>query len=58
MLAICPPAHRKVLELKRDGFSLDEVSERTGLHKSSVRRILYNLARQLAAEGVEAAADD
>jgi RNA polymerase sigma factor (sigma-70 family) len=48
MLALCPPDHHELLELKRQGFSLDEIAERTGLHKSSVRRILYDLARRLA----------
>lgn len=48
LLALCPPAHHELLRLKRQGLSLDEVAERTGLHPSSVRRILYDLARQLA----------
>ncbi len=48
MLAACPPAHVEVLQLKRQGCSLDEISARTGFHKSSVRRILYELARRLA----------
>ena len=49
MLALCPPAHRELLELKRQGHSLAEIAVRTGLHESSVRRILYDLARRLAA---------
>jgi RNA polymerase sigma factor (sigma-70 family) len=49
MLALCPPAHHELLRLKRDGCSLDEIAARTGLHKSSVRRILYDLARELTA---------
>jgi RNA polymerase sigma factor (sigma-70 family) len=48
MLALCPPAHRQVLQLKRQGLSLTEVAARTGLHEGSVRRILRKLARQLA----------
>jgi RNA polymerase sigma-70 factor (ECF subfamily) len=48
MLALCPPVHHGLLELKRQGFSLAEIAARTGLHQSSVRRILYDLARQLA----------
>lgn len=48
MLALCPPAHRELLELKRQGCSLAEIAERTGLHESSVRRIIYDLARRLA----------
>ena len=50
MLALCPPAHRRLLELKRQGCSLAEIAEQTGLHESSVRRILYDLARRLAVE--------
>ncbi len=42
----CPPEHRKILELKRSGHSLDEIAQETGLHKSSIRRILYKLARR------------
>jgi RNA polymerase sigma factor (sigma-70 family) len=48
MLALCPPTHHAVLELKRQGLTLVEVAERTGLHEGSVRRILRQLARQLA----------
>lgn len=50
LLALCPPAHRELLALKRQGLSLAEIAERTGLHASSVRRILYDLAKRLAAE--------
>jgi RNA polymerase sigma-70 factor (ECF subfamily) len=46
MIQSCPPQHREILVLKRDGASLDEIAARTGLHKSSVRRILYQVARQ------------
>jgi RNA polymerase sigma-70 factor (ECF subfamily) len=49
MLRLCPPNHRALLELKRQGCSLAEIAARTGLHESSVRRILYDLARRLAA---------
>jgi RNA polymerase sigma-70 factor (ECF subfamily) len=49
LLELCPPAHRELLRLKRQGFSLADIAERTGLHESSVRRILYDLARRLAA---------
>ncbi|MBY0522454.1 MAG: sigma-70 family RNA polymerase sigma factor [Gemmataceae bacterium] len=50
MVTLCPPAHRELLQLKRQGCSLAEIAERTGLHPSSVRRILYDLARRLAAD--------
>lgn len=46
LVDLCPPAHREMLSLKRQGLSLAEIAERTGLHSSSVRRILYDLARR------------
>jgi RNA polymerase sigma-70 factor (ECF subfamily) len=46
MLALCPPAHRELLRLKRQGVPLAEIAARTGLHESSVRRILYDLSRR------------
>ncbi len=49
MLALCPPAHHELLHLKRQGLSLAEIAARTGLHPSSVRRILYDLADRVAA---------
>src|SRR5262249_47397721 len=39
MLVHCPPAHHELLRLRREGVPLDEIAARTGLHKSSVRRI-------------------
>jgi RNA polymerase sigma-70 factor (ECF subfamily) len=48
ILAECPPAHRGLLELKRQGLSAAEIAERTGLHEDSIRRILRNLAGRLA----------
>jgi RNA polymerase sigma factor (sigma-70 family) len=53
LLQLCPPNHRELLRLKREGYSLDEIAQRTGLHPSSVRRILYDLARRLAVHGDE-----
>jgi RNA polymerase sigma factor (sigma-70 family) len=50
MMALCPPAHHRLLELKRQGCPLAEIAQQTGLHESSVRRILYDLARRLAAK--------
>jgi RNA polymerase sigma factor (sigma-70 family) len=49
MLALCPPAHHELLCLKRQGLMLAEIASRTGLHESSVRRILYDLAKKVAA---------
>jgi RNA polymerase sigma-70 factor (ECF subfamily) len=48
MLRLCPPEHRVILRLRREGLSLDEIAGRTGLHEGSVRRILRRLARELA----------
>jgi RNA polymerase sigma factor (sigma-70 family) len=48
MLDECPPAHREILRMKRQGFRLADIAARTGLHEGSVRRILYDLARRLA----------
>jgi RNA polymerase sigma-70 factor (ECF subfamily) len=48
LVAECPPAHRELLQLKRQGLPLAEIATRTGLHPSSVRRILYDLARRMA----------
>jgi RNA polymerase sigma-70 factor (ECF subfamily) len=53
MLAQCPAEHRPILELKRQGYSLAEIAQRTGLHPDSVRRILRTLARQLAFANTE-----
>jgi RNA polymerase sigma-70 factor (ECF subfamily) len=49
LMELCPPAHHELLRLKRQGFALAEIASRTGLHESSVRRILYDLSRRLAA---------
>lgn len=49
MMRLCPPVHHDLLRLKRQGFSLQEIAARTGLHEGSVRRILYDLSRRLAA---------
>lgn len=48
MLELCPPAHHELLNFKRQGLPLAEIAARTGLHPSSVRRILYDLARRVS----------
>jgi len=48
LLALCPPAHQQLLQLERQGATPTEIATQTGLHESSVRRILYDLARRLA----------
>jgi len=47
LLSACPLAHRDVLRLKTRGDSLAEISLQTGLHASSIRRILHDLAGRL-----------
>ena len=56
LLASCAPEHREVLRLKRQGVPLAEIAARTGYHESSVRRILYEVARRLSARDVAASA--
>jgi RNA polymerase sigma-70 factor (ECF subfamily) len=48
ILARCPAEHRSILELRRQGSSLGEIAEQSGLHPDSIRRILRTLARELA----------
>lgn len=50
MMASCPPAHRGVLLLRREGYTSAEIAARVGLHEASVRRILCDLARRLGLE--------
>jgi RNA polymerase sigma-70 factor (ECF subfamily) len=50
VLALCPPNHRELVRLRKEGLPLAEIAARTGLHESSVRRILYELAGRLAAK--------
>jgi RNA polymerase sigma-70 factor (ECF subfamily) len=48
--AVCPPRHRELLELKRQGLPLAAIADRTGLHEGSIRRILYDLAKRISLE--------
>jgi len=48
MMSLCPAQHQDILRLRRQGYSIDEIAQRSGLHPGSVRRIFYNLARRLA----------
>ena len=45
----CPPAHRTLLELKRQGLSIPEIAARVGLNEGSARRILFNLGMRFTA---------
>jgi RNA polymerase sigma-70 factor (ECF subfamily) len=51
MLALCPPEHNAILRLRRAGFTLQEIADRTGLHEGSVRRLLRQLARHAVFAG-------
>ena len=51
ILEQCPPAHRDLLRMKREGLPLAEIARRSGLHEGSIRRILYETARRMAKAG-------
>jgi RNA polymerase sigma-70 factor (ECF subfamily) len=44
ILQECRPAHREIVHLKREGYTVAEIASRTGLHEDSIRRILRDLA--------------
>jgi RNA polymerase sigma-70 factor (ECF subfamily) len=46
ILDACPENHYELLRLKRQGLPLAEIAARTGLHESSVRRIIYEVERR------------
>jgi RNA polymerase sigma factor (sigma-70 family) len=48
IMAACPPGHRNLLLLRRQGYTFDEISAKTGFHPSSLRRIFYRLAEKIA----------
>jgi RNA polymerase sigma factor (sigma-70 family) len=48
LLQTCAPEHRELLRLKRQGLAMDKLTQHTGLHPGSIRRILRNLARKMA----------
>ncbi len=48
LLARCSPGHREILRLKREGLSAAEIASRIGKNEDHIRRILRNLASQLA----------
>lgn len=48
MLLLCPPEHHELLRLKCQGLPLADVAARTGMHVDSVRRVIRQLARQMA----------
>ena len=50
LLAACPVEHLPILQLRRDGFSLNEIAAQMSLHEGSVRRILRSLSVKFATE--------
>ena len=48
MLSLCTPGQRELLELKRQGFTLNEIAERTGIPERTVRWSLNEGFRALA----------
>ncbi len=47
MIEACPAGHYDILALKPQGATIAEIAERTNLHESSVRRILYDIAQRV-----------
>ena len=58
VLRACPRAHHEVVRLRMHGHRMGEIAVRTGMHEGSVRRILYELARQLSIVRGAARRDD
>jgi RNA polymerase sigma factor (sigma-70 family) len=50
MLALCPPAHREIVQLRMRGMPVAEIATRAGLHVGSVHRIFHDLACRVAVE--------
>ncbi len=48
----CSESHLEILRLRRSGHTIAEIAESTGMHPSSVRRIIYDIAKRLRDEGV------
>jgi len=51
LLALCPPEHRPLLTLRRQGVTSNEIAARVGMHEGSVRRVLRELSVRLACAG-------
>lgn len=57
ILQACPARHHQVLHLRREGLRHKEIAERTGLHASSIRRIFYEIAKQLKQQNISGLED-
>jgi RNA polymerase sigma factor (sigma-70 family) len=49
ILALCPPHHHELVQMKFKGLTAEEIAAQTGLHPNSVRRILLELAQRVDA---------
>lgn len=47
ILKACPQRHRDVILLRREGLRHNQIAERLGLHPSTVRRVIADVARQI-----------
>jgi RNA polymerase sigma-70 factor (ECF subfamily) len=56
MVAACPAAHYDLLMMKRQGASIAQIAQHTKLHESSVRRILYDIAKRVTRQRQKTAA--
>jgi RNA polymerase sigma-70 factor (ECF subfamily) len=54
LVALCPPEHQALLELRRGGASAAEIATELGIHEGSVRRILRGLSLRLACSALPA----
>ncbi len=43
----CPERHREVILLRKEGLRHNQIADRLGLHPSTVRRVIAEVARQL-----------
>lgn len=48
MLDLSPRCHHEILHLRRQGYTMEEIARRTGMHEGSVRRVFRRLGRDLA----------
>jgi RNA polymerase sigma-70 factor (ECF subfamily) len=48
LLALCPPQHHRLLQLRRRGATIAEIARQVGMHEGSVRRVLRELSVRLA----------
>lgn len=47
IMKACPERHRDVILLRKEGLRHNQIADRLGLHPSTVRRVIAEVARQL-----------